>query len=767
MKYSYFIILYAFLLMGQKAWGDSVTKTVHFSHSELKCETITGGDGQAYSLLSYPKCGIREQNGTPTLPTNLVKLIVPGGATDISVDVELSGTIIQALNARPYPVQPRLSFSSDIENYRFYPCDNNVYDSCEEYPSKHGWISSVNLLGNDEKEVLVEISPLTYLLQENKYRFSEDVTVSVNYAKSDETKSFISKSITSSTLGIPFYDYCVITNRDLKESFNRLIAWKREKGLNAGVVCVEDILNNSQIQGDGSSGPNDNAGKIRQYLRLLYDSQFQAGKQLFVLFGGDSQIVPIRKGRVSNELTSMNSEDYNIPSDWYYSELNTNWPLHENDELGTMSYYPHLFVGRLLCSTSEEVQVYTNKLLCYELNPGNGNTSYLKKGFYLQADVGQQRHMADSVASWTSDIFTTRTIFEEEPSFDSYAPTFPTGNQTIAKMAERYGYATFYSHGSPYCIKTKTPLNNNDHDEFNPSTYAITSVQGADSNIAYETANGLDRLYNGGYPMFMYTASCHSAPFDTYGSYSQYPCIGKSFTVGGSYGGPAMIGNTRLGPVFSSDILQKLFFENLMETGTDRGCIGNAFTWARYQYSQRGDVLNKKYMVLTANLIGCPEMRLWTDQPGQFSYSYNPSYGVDEYSLYVNNSTLTHTYVGMRSFNEEEESYDSSPLGTSGSNPVGYNPANKVITLHGRNYLPVILPVIIQNTLMEGTHYLLTKDVVCGSHILPTSETWQSTVVFKNGSDYTFEKKGNFTITKGVVVEKGAKLKIINSTANY
>ena len=266
--------------------------------------------------------------------------------------------------------------------------------------------------------------------------------------------------------------------------------------------------------------------------------------------------------------------------------------------------------------------------------------------------------------------------------------------------------------------------------------------------------------------MFMYSASCHSAPFDVYDTYDHYPCIGKSFTVGGSYGGPAMIGNTRIGPVFSSDILQKLFIENHQFQGLDLGHIGTAFAWAKYQYSQRADTYNKKYMTLTSNLIGCPEMRLWTDLPGQFSYSYDPSYGVDESSLYVNNSTLVHTYVGMRSFHEEEESYVFSSLGTSGNYYVN-NPANKVITLHGRNYLPVILPVIIQNTLMKGTHYLLTNDVVCGSNILPTSETWQSTVIFKSGSDYTFEKKGTFTITKGVVVEKGAKLKVINSTANY
>ena len=40
--------------------------------------------------------------------------------------------------------------------------------------------------------------------------------------------------------------------------------------------------------------------------------------------------------------------------------------------------------------------------------------------------------------------------------------------------------------------------------------------------------------------------------------------------------------------------------------------------------------------------------------------------------------------------------------------------------------------------------------------------------VWADGDDpISFEKKGTFTITKGMVVEKGAKLKIINSTANY
>lgn len=767
MKNSYLLIVCLLLFMGQRAWGENMTQTIHFSHSNLKNDTLTGRDGHLYSLLSYPECGIYEKAGTPTLPITTVKFNLPGTASDISVDVKLSDITTHTLEAKPYPVQLGLSFSSNFDNIHFCTCDSTIYSSATEYPTEHGWIFSINSIEDNEKEVVVEISPISYLLQENRYKFSDNVTVVVNYTVSEEKDTSSLKAITSSSLGLPFYDYCVITSRALKDSFNRLIAWKREKGLNAGAVCVEDILENEQIQSDGLSGPSDDAGKVREYLRLLHTSQSQSGKQLFVLLGGNSEVVPIRKGRVRDEVECNKNEDTKIPADWYYSELTTVWPSNENDDLQSLSYYPDFAVGRLLCSSPEEIQTYTNKLLCYELNPGNGDTSYLNKGFYLQADAGQQLHMADSVASWSSSIFTTRTVYEENPSYNAESPTFPTGNQVIAKLNEKYGYASFYTHGTPYSIQTKTNGNNNINNPYNPIIHAITSVQGADSIIVHETNNGLNMLTNALYPMFMYTASCHSAPFDTFDSYNHYPCIGKSFTVGGVYGGPAMIGNTRLGPVFSSDILQKCFIENLLCLEADRGHIGTAFNLAKYQYSGRGDVCNKKYMTLTANLIGCPEMRLWTGNPKRFSFSYDPTYYSDEFSLYVNNDTLDHTYVGIRSLNEEEETYTCYPLHVGDDNQGTINPANKVITLHGRNYLPEILPITIQNTLMEGIHYAIGKDVVCGSNIIPTLEDWQTTVVFKAGSDYTFEKRGTFTITKGVVVEKGAKLKIINSPVQY
>lgn len=40
-------------------------------------------------------------------------------------------------------------------------------------------------------------------------------------------------------------------------------------------------------------------------------------------------------------------------------------------------------------------------------------------------------------------------------------------------------------------------------------------------------------------------------------------------------------------------------------------------------------------------------------------------------------------------------------------------------------------------------------------------------VVFMNGSDYIFEKNGTFKFTKNVKIEKGAKLKVIDSNVTY
>lgn len=145
----------------------------------------------------------------------------------------------------------------------------------------------------------------------------------------------------------PGYEYCVITSRELAPAFERLVAWKRQKGYKAGIVCMEDILASSLFQnGDTVSGINDDAGKLRQYLNYAFEN---CGTE-YVLLGGKEPHVPIRKAYISSGIVFSL---YNMPTDMYFAELNSNWDSNHNskygEELDSIEYDHELYVGRLLC----------------------------------------------------------------------------------------------------------------------------------------------------------------------------------------------------------------------------------------------------------------------------------------------------------------------------------------------------------------------------------------------------------------------------------
>ena len=375
------LIICILLFVGQKALGESVTQKVHFSQKELKCDTITGEDGQVYNLLSYPGTENDFYNlGAPSLPIKFVTIPLPYTADDISLNVRRLNAMSYAIGKRIFPTQePEITFLGDIQK-RFTPCDSHIYESVESYPLEQARIAEVSCVGHGDRLVVVAVYPITYSPTENRYEFSEDIELTLTYNLSPERAEVLARNTRTINIGIPFYEYCVITSQNLKDAFTRLIAWKREKGLNAGVVCVNTILGNNYCNvGDTVSSINDDAGKIRQYLQYAYAS----GITKYVLFGGKDGVVPIRYGTGRNNCWTDSTRnpiipyDYKIPSDFYFSELNSNWNKDGDDYYGepsdNLDYGSELYVGRILCTNSEEIQNYTDKLLRYEMNPGNGD----------------------------------------------------------------------------------------------------------------------------------------------------------------------------------------------------------------------------------------------------------------------------------------------------------------------------------------------------------------------------------------------------------
>lgn len=753
MKNSYIIIIMCtFLLMGKNVQGENVTQTFHFSLSELSCDTILGEDGLTYSIFAYPTTDNDCDNpGSPSLPVKYITFPLPYTADDISLSTQCSNVTTYFIGNKIFPIQEQRATTIEEIDYKFIPCESSIYESIMPYPSAQARIVEKSCVGHGDRHVVVAVYPVTYYPANNRYDFAENIELTLSYNHSPQRAQALARGTRTADIGIPFYEYCVITSRELKPAFTRLVAWKREKGLNAGVVCKEDILNNTHIVGDTISNIYDDAGKIRQYLQYAYDS----GTTKYVLFGGNYQVLPIRYGTGYND--DWGTYNINkIPSDLYFSELNSNWNTDGDQYYGekndSLDYGSELYVGRLLCKNSEEIHNYTDKLLRYELNPGNGDFSYLKKALYAQSDQMQNIHeQDDSIAAQLHCIFPIDTIFSEKPSYDDPDPTSPTGNDVMAEMNQHYGYVSWGGHGGPYTVTVKS---RNKHE---PPRYAITSVQADTTYITYimqESENGLDNLTNKDYPMVAYSISCSITPFDIYKNYSVLPNMGQSFTLGKDYGGPLLVGNTREGKVGSSVRMQKFFSIYMI----NNPLVGAAQNFAKLN-QEWGK--SKHYLCHSSNIIGCPNIRIWTDIPTLFSAGL--SYNANNYVLSANNS-ITAAEIGIRDITQTEEITDTLSFNPSQGAKTLANAENCLITLTGKNCLPQIMPLTIQNDTLQGTHYAIVKDVACGKDVRTPN---QGNVIFDEGSNYTFETKGTFKLTKGVKIKQGAQLKVIPSEINY
>ena len=311
-------------------------------------------------------------------------------------------------------------------------------------------------------------------------------------------------------------------------------------------------------------------------------------------------------------------------------------------------------------------------------------------------------------------------------------------------MNEHYGYVSWGGHGSPNSIAVKSKYYNQD------PYYAITSVQGNIPYITQESANGLDNLTNKDYPMFAYSISCSITPFDIYDVYSVYPNIGQSFTLGEDYGGPVLVGNTRYGWVGLSAAMQQEFNNCLFV----EPMVGYAQNYAKMNYHDH-------FLRHSSNIIGCPNIRIWTDIPTLFSGTL--SYNSNNYIISANNS-ITNAEIGVRNITQTNEIIDNVSFNPSLGSKILVNVENSLITLTGKNCLPQIMPLTIQNATLHGSHHAIVKDVTCGKDVRAGA---QGDVTFEEDSNYTFEIKGTFELTKGVEIKQGAQLTVTSSEINY
>lgn len=153
---------------------------------------------------------------------------------------------------------------------------------------------------------------------------------------------------------------------DMITEFQRLADWKTKKGVPSIIRTVGWIDENYS----GADRPE----KIRAFVR---DASTCWGTD-FVLLGGDVDVVPARLLGGPESRTEADLDRADPPADIYYAELDKSWNANENAFYGeSLEDFPapisheycDLWIGRVPARDGQEVGTIVDKILTYERSP--------------------------------------------------------------------------------------------------------------------------------------------------------------------------------------------------------------------------------------------------------------------------------------------------------------------------------------------------------------------------------------------------------------
>ncbi len=719
--------------------------------------------GATYTTVAYHNLNNLGQPGTPSLPVDFIRFSVPYNASHFSITATPSWGNALAL---PYPMYPIQEYS--VGNIT--PPDEAIYQAGGVFPSQLAWIVGESMAAGENHVVTVAVMPMTYQCPHgtgtsDSLRLAHTINLSLDYELSStpEFHPIIRKDTTLRNKGfdrtrekvvnpqdvranaaplsnnpIISYDphdpqvsdtitnpetYLIITTEDLLSSMRRIAAYKRQKGIRVKIVTVDDAVNDPAA-GDGDYFPwgdlpttyTDDAGKLRNYLRSQY---YDKGTEYVLLAGTD---VPSR-------------ERYGGQADMYFSELNANWMYsiyEENEKDG------ELFVGRLLGTEPQQIDNYTNKLLRYELNPGNGDGSYLRRALFTEADRYRDytMFMKESMANTIPD---TTTIHEIPDG------NYPTGCDVLDSIgSNQYGFVCMYNPGFPSHIKMYGPDLNGRSNHI----WALSNVKDDPSILDQETGNGLDQMNNKYYPAIGY------CPINNTMSCDYDVNFGESFTMGKDYGGPVYIGMTAPSEINIGGSLSYYDFDIFS------GTLGRAITRSDYTMGQA--FINAKgaiqtwfwgwrEMVSGLNYLGDPDVYMWTDQPQHYS------------NITVTRTDNGITVSGVPSNSTVVSYYNNDGamgkcMATTSTVTISDASPNSTIMLHRHNSIPYIAPLVLQNTTLDKSQYVIASDVTAGKTVDSGRTSGQVTVT--GNIDYEIEHTGEVRFEGGFRVDKGVKFAV-------
>ena len=816
----------AFLMQLPFILNAQITHTVSFATSDLTITTTIGEDNITYNKINVKDLFPDGDVASPELPIRFIKLIIPTDKDAGIVVINQSTKLDYTLTNKVYPIQPAQPISISSFPPDFVAPNPLIYNSSTPYPADMVKIVNQGYFDGKNKIVTIAICPFKYYPTLNKLEYYTNINFTVSFVNSSTTGVQVNKRLISSqklydgilstmvdnpeniaqyqvkALNLTdsikksddtrFYQYVIITNNCYRDNFNDFVQWKKRKGLDIGVVTIEDIESCGYTGDLLHTGHEiyDEAGKIRQYLHDGYANSPVGTFYALLAWKIDVEPLPIRYGYAVSGSPTSNIENI-IPTDTYFTDFNGDWNGDGDPYYGeprpddSVDFNPEIFVGRLLINAPQDIANWTQKIKIYEQNPGNGDYDYLTKYFRTHADG---LDISSNSLSYLSMF--QHTVIQEYPTYYSIYDTNgmvvgsnppiygnTKGAQIIEKMNNsHYGFISWYNHGGTGDGESGcAPMTSGINDSPNWKIQAEDAFDYPGSQS--EINNGLDKLTNFDYPSIVYTISCDLTPYDKTKSFgNQVPNstlsgrnCGESFTVNNLAGGVAFLGNTRAGKVGHSEELFNFFAKHIKSAHDVPYLCFNGHLGIAEGISKASS--GNSYVNFSHNLIGCPETEMWSAIPTIFNASVTPSMILlnDTKDVTINIYNLTYLKDAIICLYNGNEIFQVATVTGSSSNQANYtftniNPQclnNIQVTITAYNYLPYMTDILVSDCIYSSSPLGITQNTIWNE-----SSVINQNVIVKNGATLTIAKnvKKAFNSQAKIIVEPGSKLIVDGAT---
>lgn len=299
------------------------------------------------------------ETGKPLLPTLTQIFTFPLGTKiqNIVIDIETDKYMLsEKIVSCPQPV----ILNSPLTRYKGESTlSDKTYGTNEFYPESFYRIDTGAGIQNQEHVLFVTVRIVPrYNPQQDIIEFPKTIDIEIQYLLPSEP------FFNSDT-----YDLLIITPALFLPQIDRLVEHKNSVGIRTVVQTTEAIYNSYEGY--------DKAEQIKLFIKDAIETYGIS----YLLLLGDVNKVPMRK--VFWDLNDGSEIDMLV--DLYYSDIYNNsgrycsWDANQNMRFGEdddqVDFYPDVHLGRLPCSTINEVRTVVDKIIAYE------NDSYSREWF--------------------------------------------------------------------------------------------------------------------------------------------------------------------------------------------------------------------------------------------------------------------------------------------------------------------------------------------------------------------------------------------------